>query len=100
RWRAPHTLFPYTPLFRSHDPHPVAPEEPEEHERRCEVGRDEEGDEVLVVLVDVPAQQARKDDAVAEARDREELRHALEQPEEDRSEEHTSELQSRGQLVC
>ena len=66
------------------DPHPVAPEEPEQDERGREVRRDEEGDEVLVVLVDVPAEELRQDHAVAEARDREELGHALEQPEDDR----------------
>ena len=64
------------------DPHPVAPEEPEEHERRREMGRDEEAQEVLLVLVDVPAEEAREDDAVPEARDGEELRDALEQPED------------------
>ncbi len=63
-----------------HDPHPVAPEEPEQHERRREVGRDEEGEEVLVVLVDVPAEQLRQDHAVPEARDREELGDALQEP--------------------
>src|SRR5438270_11715698 len=66
----------------AHDPHPVAPEEAEQDDRRREVGRDEEGEEVRVVLVDVPAQEARQDDAVAEARDGEELGHALEQTED------------------
>jgi hypothetical protein len=66
-----------------HDPHPVAPEEPQQNESRGEVSRDEEGDEVRVVLVDVPAEELRQDDAVAEARDREELRDALDQPEDD-----------------
>ena len=46
--------------------------------------RDEEGEEVLVVLVDVPAEEAREDDAVPEARDREQLGDALQQPENDR----------------
>src|SRR5205085_197484 len=64
------------------DPDPVTPEEDEQDDRRGEVRRDEEGEEVGVVLVDVPAQDARQDDAVAEARDREELGHALEQAED------------------
>src|SRR5213075_1858124 len=67
-----------------HDSHPVGPEEAEQDERRRQVRRDEEGDEVRVVLVDVPAEQARQDHAVAQARDRKELRHALKQPEDDR----------------
>src|SRR5262249_49269062 len=67
-----------------HDPHPVVPEEAEQHEGGREVGRDEEGEEVLVVLVDVPAEQAREDDAVPEARDREELGDALQEPQDDR----------------
>ena len=40
-----------------HDPHPVVPEEPEQHERGREVERDEEGQEVRLVLVDVPAEE-------------------------------------------
>ena len=66
------------------DPHPVAPEEEEEDDCRREMGCDEEGEEVLVVLVDVPPEEARKDDAVAQAGDREKLRHSLQQPEDDR----------------
>src|SRR5262245_13828259 len=68
------------------DAHPVAPEEDKEHDRGREVRRDEEGDEVLVVLVDVPAEQAREDDAVAKARDRKQLGDALEQSQDDRLE--------------
>src|SRR5438477_503020 len=56
------------------DPNPVAPEEAEQNERGCQVRGDEEGEEVLVVLVDVPAEQPREDHAVPEARDREQLR--------------------------
>src|SRR5579859_6259843 len=48
------------------------------------MGRDEETDEVLVVLVDVPAQETGQDHRVAEAGDREQLRHALEEPQDDR----------------
>ncbi len=66
-----------------HDSHPISPEEREEDDRRREVGGDEEADEVRVVLVDVPPEELRDDHAVAEARDREELGHALEQSEED-----------------
>ena len=43
------------------DAHPVAPEEPEQHDRRRQVRRHEEGDEVVVVLVDVPPEHARRD---------------------------------------
>jgi len=42
---------------------------------------DEEREEVRVLLVDVPADELRKDDAVAEARDGKELGHALEEAE-------------------
>ena len=68
----------------AHDAHPVAPEERQQHERRCEVRRDQERDEEVVVLVDVPAEQAREDHAVAEAGDGEELADALQQSEERR----------------
>src|SRR2546423_1286743 len=64
------------------DPHPVAPEEAEQDDRRREVGRDEKREEIGVVLVDVPAQEARQDHAVAEARDGEQLGDALEQAED------------------
>ena len=67
-----------------HDPHPVVPEEPEQDERGREVRGDEERQEVLVVLVDVPAEQPRQDHRMAEARDREELGDTLDQPEDDR----------------
>src|SRR5207247_7873103 len=66
------------------DPHPVAPEEAEQDERGREMRRDEEGEEVLVVLMDVPTEQARQDDAVPEARNRKELGDALQEPEDDR----------------
>src|SRR6266550_7275659 len=65
------------------DPHPVAPEEAEQNDRGRQMSRDEEGDEVIVVLVDVPAEQAREDDAVPEARDGEQLADALEEPKDD-----------------
>ena len=67
-----------------HDAHPVAPEEAEQHDRRGEMGGDEEGDEVRVVLVDVPAEQPRQDHAMAETRDRKQLAEALQQAEQDR----------------
>ncbi len=66
------------------DPCPVAPEEGEQHERGRKVGRNQEREEVLVVLVDVPAEQPRQDHAVPEARDREQLGDALQEPEDDR----------------
>ena len=68
------------------DADPVGPEEAQQHEGRRQVGRDEEGEEVLVVLMDVPPEQPRQDDAVAEARDGKELREALEQSDHDRLE--------------
>src|SRR5204862_1203881 len=68
----------------ANDAHPVPPEEPEQDDRGREVSRDEEGDEVAVVLVDVPAEDPRQDHAVAEARDREELGDALQEPQDDR----------------
>ena len=42
------------------DPPPVVEEDAEQHDRGGEVGRHEEGQEVVVVLVDVPAQQPRR----------------------------------------
>src|SRR5439155_22447911 len=74
------TLFPYTTLFRS---------------RFADVARDVE--EVGFGLPD-HADRDRRRPVVAEDRTiilRPEL-----DPEDDRSEEHTSELQSRGHLVC
>src|SRR5262249_6573874 len=63
-----------------------APEEDEQHDGRGEVGGDQERQEVLVVLVDVPAEETREDDAVPETRDREELGHSLEESEHARLE--------------
>ena len=60
------------------------PEEPEQDDGRRQVRRHQEGDEVLVVLVDVPAEHARRDHALAQARDREQLGEALQQPEDRR----------------
>jgi hypothetical protein len=45
------------------------------------VGGDEEGEEVVVVLMDVPAEQAGIDDAVPQARDRERLGDSLQRAE-------------------
>ena len=67
----------------AHDPHPVVPEEAEQHERGGEVRCDQEREEEVVVLVNVPAEQPRQDHGVAEARDREELGEALEEPQHD-----------------
>ena len=55
------------------DPHPVAPEEAEQHERRGQVGGDQEGEEEVVVLVDVPAEQRGRITLWPEARDGEQL---------------------------
>src|SRR3712207_6866608 len=81
------TLFPYTTLFRSPD-------------RRRHVGRDE-GEDIL------PDEVARLAPVVARAGLVDERQHAIraEASHEldlvlDRSEEHTSELQSRQYLVC
>jgi hypothetical protein len=68
------------------DPPPLGEEHREEHHGGGEVRRDEEGQEVIVVLMDVPAEQPGQDDGVAKARDRERLRDALEQPQDDRLE--------------
>src|SRR5262245_37826815 len=68
------------------DPHPVMEEEAKQHDGRGEVRRDEEGDEVLVVLVDVPAEEAWEDDTVPEARDREQLGDTLKKPQDYRLE--------------
>ena len=59
-----------------------APEEPEQDERRRQVGRHEEGEEEVVVLVDVPAEQPRQDHAVPERRDRERLLTPWSRPED------------------
>jgi hypothetical protein len=48
--------------------------------------RDEEPDEVVVVLVDVPTEDAWQHDAVSEARDGEQLGEPLEEAENDRLE--------------
>jgi hypothetical protein len=50
------------------------------------VRRDQEGEEEVVVLMDVPAQQARQDHAVAERGNRERLGDALQQAEDRRLE--------------
>ena len=50
------------------------------------MGGDEEGDEVRVVLVDVPADEPGEDHAVPETRDGEQLGDALEQTQDDRLE--------------
>src|SRR4051794_21995029 len=80
-----------TPISRSRsatqaadDPHPVVPEEPEQHERRGQVGGDEEREEEVVGLVDVPAQQPWRDHAVPQAGHREQLGGALQQAQHDR----------------
>jgi hypothetical protein len=69
------------------DPHPVLEEEEEKHRGGGAVGGDEEGEEVFVVLMDVPAEQLRCDHRVAEAGDRERLGDPLQEAEHDRLEE-------------
>ncbi len=65
---------------------PVVEEEEKEDERGSAVGGDQEGKEIVVVLVDVPAEGPGEDDPVAEAGDREGLGDALDQAEDDRLE--------------
>src|SRR3712207_7932710 len=74
------TLFPYTTLFQSR--HPCALGQPHDRPQR----RADDADE-----------PARCRDADQPALDHERLRRA---PHRERSEEHTSELQSRQYLVC
>ncbi len=68
------------------DQDPVAQEEQQQHQRRGEVGGDEEREEVGSGLVDVPAQQPRQHDRVPEARDRERLSDPLGEAENHRLE--------------
>src|SRR2546422_4620001 len=81
------TLFPYTTLFRSlrlrvvHQSHVAA------RYRALAVARCDEEIQLQRPL-DPPDQIAQEDEA------------ALQEPEDERSEEHTSELQSRLHLVC
>ncbi len=70
----------------SEDPQPFGEEEEEEDDCRGEMRRDEESQEVRLVLVEIPAEQLREDHGVAEARDREELGHALQETDDDRLE--------------
>src|SRR3712207_7503599 len=67
------TLFPYTTLFRSHQPRPAQAQELERGQRRPDAGV--VGDLAVLAERDVEVHP-------------------------DRSEEHTSELQSRQYLVC
>ena len=69
-----------------HDPHPVAPEEPEQHERRGEVGGDQEASGSSRRSGGCSSRRGVGGHAVPEARDREQLREALEQAEDDRLE--------------
>src|SRR5581483_7939542 len=73
--------IPERPAEAFADPPPVAPEEPEQDDCRREMRRDEEGEEVRILLVNVPTDELRKDDAMAEARDGKELGNALEKAE-------------------
>src|SRR2546422_6810588 len=86
------TLFPYTTLFRSRPRVALAPDQPTEAllelERRV-------GNEVVGEAV-----QAARLESLEPRRGERLARHAERQLREDRSEEHTSELQSRLHLVC
>src|SRR5919197_1308932 len=68
------------------DAPPLRQEEEEEHQRSREVRGDQEGEEIRLLLVQVPAEQLREDDRVAEARDREQFGDALQQADHDRLE--------------
>src|SRR5207253_11173987 len=83
------TLFPYTTLFRSHD-HAAADDEPGARER----------DKVLDVAVRADRRHGRLDCVDADAVAAEHVVVLVELRLQPRSEEHTSELQSRGHLVC
>jgi hypothetical protein len=65
------------------DPHPVLQEQQQQHDRRRQVRGDQERQEELVVLVDVPAGQPRQHDAVPEARNRKRLGNSLGEAEDD-----------------
>src|SRR3712207_7764808 len=79
------TLFPYTTLFRSFGDDPQA-----EHMRQV----DRRGDDRLIARINPEA----RDERAVDLQDIE--REALEVGQRGRSEEHTSELQSRQYLVC
>src|SRR3712207_8487649 len=79
------TLFPYTTLFRSGSEHHAR--EPAHHEDREKAENEQER------RLDVePTQRQRREPA--------EYLHAVRDDDQHRSEEHTSELQSRQYLVC
>src|SRR5205823_50976 len=63
--------------------HPFGEEEEEKDERRREVRGDEKGEEVGLVLAEIPAEELREDNRMSEARDREQLRHALQETDHD-----------------
>ena len=94
------------PRSRSERPSPFTirtqsrQKKPEQDERGRQVGRDEERDEVAVVLVDVPAEQLRQDHAVAEARDGKQLGDALQEPEHDRPRDTRSALRRGSRSGC
>src|SRR3712207_9555074 len=92
------TLFPYTTLFRSRVAEDRRAREPVhrlEH-RRVRVRVVARGEQLVLAVEAVPARDGEgDDDAVADAQ----VGHAAADL-DDRSEEHTSELQSRQYLVC
>src|SRR3712207_7266967 len=84
------TLFPYTTLFRSRDrPHRQL------HRRRAARRIRPQADKGACLMPDVPREDGRIGAPLLEVKDLTVRFHT-----EDRSEEHTSELQSRQYLVC
>src|SRR3712207_7674767 len=89
------TLFPYTTLFRSQDAHPDLREERQERDRDGADQQDlvpEEGEAARDVDPQPAAADERGEGGAGDDFDR--------RGADPRSEEHTSELQSRQYLVC
>src|SRR3712207_7649979 len=89
------TLFPYTTLFRSGEQRDEAGLREGGEEGGQEDGADTGGDQDLPGPVRPQDQRRQQDD-----RHREVTAEDVRVPEQGRSEEHTSELQSRQYLVC
>src|SRR3712207_9588433 len=92
------TLFPYTTLFRSE--RQASALESLEPELAADILEAMEPDEAADVLGDISADRAADLLSRMDQEDAEDVRELLAYPEESRSEEHTSELQSRQYLVC
>src|SRR5262249_50285536 len=65
------------------DAHPILPEEAEQDERGRQVSGDEEVEEKRVLLIEVPTEQFRDDDRVAETGNRKELGDSLKESQDD-----------------